>query len=408
MLIKQAKTIVVILLSVLIGVVVTLIIQLLVGPTSPPEDKQHEPAILFWYDPMYPDKKFDKPGPSPFMDMDLVPKYADGVNQKATGVSINPTQLQNLGLRTAVVKIGKLYYTQNLPANITFNQYQYQIIHARASGFVEKSYPITIGDYVKKGDPLVDITVSDWVGAQSEYLTLLKTHAPAELLKGVRDRLYLAGMPKELLDKLQQTKQIQSYLTLYAPISGVLTSFDVRSGMTVNKSGIIGTIQGIDPIWVTASLPESLLGLLSDKVNFTVSVSAFPDQVFQVTDWTILSDAQAETRTISIRLLVDNPRQSLKPGMSASVQLKIESTDYLLIPSQAVIDSGEQQRVIVQDDNGTFVPKRIKIFRESNGETAILSGLQAGEKVVTSGIFLIDSEANISGALDRLHQEDQL
>lgn len=134
---------------------------------------------------MYPATKFDKPGPSPFMDMDLVSKYADEGEGEVAGVTISPTQVQNLGLRTDIAKLGKLTYQQSLPANVDFNQYQYEIVHARASGFVEKSYPLAVGDYIKKGDPLVAITVSDWVSAQSEYLTLLRTNTSPILLKGV-------------------------------------------------------------------------------------------------------------------------------------------------------------------------------------------------------------------------------
>lgn len=370
--------------------------------------KANERKILFWYDPMYPGTKFDKPGPSPFMDMDLIPKYADESEETVAGVTINPTQVQNLGLRTAITQMGQLHYQQNLPANINFNQYQYEIVHARAAGFVEKSYPLAVGDYVRQGDPLVDITVADWVAAQSEYLTLLKTDASPSLLKGVRERLYLAGMPNELIEQLHKTQKVQSYLTIRAPISGVLTSFDLRSGMTMSKSATIATIQGIDPVWILASVPESLANLLTKESQLNVLVPGLSAQKFVVTDWQILANAQENTRTLTLRLLVENPQHLLKPGMSAIVELQTVSQPYLLVPSQAIIDTGDEQRVITQDEQGRFIPKQVKIYGEANGQTAILSGLQAGEKVVTSGLFLIDSEANINGALERMREQPDL
>jgi len=404
MLKRHYKTLLLIVIGVLMGVAATVFIQPNTALSDASNSPMTERKILFWYDPMYPATKFDKPGPSPFMDMDLVPKYADEGGNDALGVTINPTQTQNLGLRTDVATMGQLHYRQDLPANVNFNQYQYHTLQARASGFVEKTYPLAVGDYVQAGDALVDVTVTDWVAAQSEYLTLLSHNASATLLNGVRDRLYLAGMSNELIEQLKRTKQIQSYITIRAPQNGVLTSFDIRNGMTLNKSATIATIEGIDPVWVVASLPESLSALLNEHSVLTVSSRALPGQSFVVKDWQILADAQSATRTLSLRLTVDNPNHTLKPGMTATVQLATTSDDYVLVPSQAIIDTGLEQRVITQDRDGHFIPKTVSIYAESQGQTALLSGLAVGEKVVTSGLFLIDSEANINGALERMRQ----
>ncbi|MFO5665497.1 Cu(+)/Ag(+) efflux RND transporter periplasmic adaptor subunit SilB, partial [Klebsiella pneumoniae] len=135
------------------------------------EQKAPERKVLFWYDPMKPDTKFDKPGKSPFMDMDLVPKYADESGDESSGgIRIDPTQVQNLGLKTQKVTRGMLNYSQTIPANVSYNEYQFVIVQARSDGFVEKVYPLTIGDHVKKGTPLIDITIPEWVEAQSEFL----------------------------------------------------------------------------------------------------------------------------------------------------------------------------------------------------------------------------------------------
>ncbi|HDK2707673.1 TPA: efflux RND transporter periplasmic adaptor subunit [Escherichia coli] len=245
---------------------------------EPPAEKTStaERKILFWYDPMYPNTRFDKPGKSPFMDMDLVPKYADE-ESSASGVRIDPTQTQNLGVKTATVTRGPLTFAQSFPANVSYNEYQYAIVQARAAGFIDKVYPLT--------------------------------------------------------------------------------------------------------------------------------VPARPDKTLTIRKWTLLPGVDAATRTLQLRLEVDNADEALKPGMNAWLQLNTASEPMLLIPSQALIDTGNEQRVITVDADGRFVPKRVAVFQASQGVTALRSGLAEGEKVVSSGLFLIDSEANISGALERMRSE---
>lgn len=168
--------------SMLIGGALTAALYARWAPThsaAPAAEQQRK--VLFWYDPMYPNTRFDKPGKSPFMDMDLVPKYADEESAAAgaPGVRIDPTQTQNLGVKTAAVTRGPLRYAQTFPANISFNEYQYVIMQARAAGFINEVYPLTVGDKVKQGTPLLELTIPDWVEAQSEYLLLQETGGTA-------------------------------------------------------------------------------------------------------------------------------------------------------------------------------------------------------------------------------------
>ncbi|HBW40312.1 MAG TPA: efflux RND transporter periplasmic adaptor subunit, partial [Leclercia adecarboxylata] len=216
-------------------------------PTSQPAERK----VLFWYDPMKPDVKFDTPGKSPFMDMDLVPKYADeGDAQNGNGVRIDPSLVQNLGMKTIKVSRGHLQYTQTIPANVSYNDYQFVIVQARADGFVEKVYPFTIGDKVTKGTPLIDITIPDWVEAQSEYLLLSGTGGTPLQVKGILERLRLAGMPEEDIQRLKSSRTIQTRFTIKAPISGVITAFDLRTGMNISKDKVVAQIQGMDPVWI--------------------------------------------------------------------------------------------------------------------------------------------------------------
>lgn len=362
-----------------------------------------ERKVLFWYDPMKPDVKFDKPGKSPFMDMDLVPKYADESGApNSNGVHIDPTLVQNLGLTTAKVSKGRLQYSQTLPANVSFNDYQFVIVQARSDGFVEKVYPLTLGDKVKKGTPLVDVTIPEWVEAQSEYLLLSETGGVSTQVKGILERLRLAGMPEEDIQRLRRTRTIQTRFTLKAPIDGVITAFDLRTGMNISKERVVAQIQGLDPVWISAAVPESIAYLLQDSTEFAISVPAYPSKNFNIEKWSILPSVDPATRTVQVRLHVNNSDERLKPGMNASLKLHTQGPDMLLIPSQAVIDTGDEQRVITVDNDGFFVPKIIKVSHESQRQTGVVAGLQEGESVVVNGLFLIDSEANIAGALERM------
>ena len=366
-----------------------------------------ERKVLFWYDPMKPDVKFDKPGKSPFMDMDLVPKYADEEHAAAgaPGVRIDPTQTQNLGVKTVAVTRGPLRYAQTFPANISYNEYQYVIMQARAAGFINKVYPLTVGDKVKQGTPLLELTIPDWVEAQSEYLLLQETGGTATQVEGILERLRLAGMPDDDIRRLKTTRKIQTRFTLTAPIDGVITAFDLRAGMNIAKDNVVAKIQGMDPVWVSVAVPESIAWLIKDASQFAIQVPAWPGKTFRISKWTLLPSVDSATRTLQLRLQVNNPDEALKPGMNAYLQLTSESAPMLLIPSKALIDSGSEQRVITVDNEGRFVPKIVQVFHESAGVTAIRSGLQEGEKVVASGLFLIDSEANIAGALERMRAQ---
>ncbi|XPE61308.1 efflux RND transporter periplasmic adaptor subunit [Shigella flexneri] len=352
---------------------------------------------------MYPNTRFDKPGKSPFMDMDLVPKYADE-ESSASGVRIDPTQTQNLGVKTATVTRGPLTFAQSFPANVSYNEYQYAIVQARAAGFIDKVYPLTVGDKVQKGTPLLDLTIPDWVEAQTEYLLLRETGGTATQTEGILERLRLAGMPEADIRRLIATQKIQTRFTLKAPIDGVITAFDLRAGMNIAKDNVVAKIQGMDPVWVTAAIPESIAWLV--KMPRSLPSPFRRDRInthhpqMDAATWRGCRDPHAAAASGSRQR-----RRGAKTGHERRLQLNTASEPMLLIPSQALIDTGSEQRVITVHADGRFVPKRVAVFQASQGVTALRSGLAEGEKVVSSGLFLIDSEANISGALERMRSE---
>ena len=364
-----------------------------------------ERKVLFWYDPMYPGTQFDKPGKSPFMDMDLVPRYAD--ENQGVGIRIDPAQVQNLAVRTVKVEYGTLSFARDIPANVEFNNYALAKIQPRAEGFVEKIHSFAVGDAITQGAPLADITVPAWASDQSEYLLLKSQKADAVIVKGVREKMRLTGMPEEMLAAVDKTGKVQTTMTLKAPLSGVITSLDVYPGMNVGKDMTIAVIQGANPVWITANVPERDVHLVSSNSKIRLTVLAYPEQVFQAESFTLLPKADQETRTVPLRLTVNNAQGLLKPGMSASIRLRGNSEKALLVPTQSIIDLGHEQRVVTRAADGSFVPKLVQVLRSSREKTALASGVDAGDDVVVSGLFLIDSEANLSGALERMRKAQQ-
>lgn len=369
------------------------------APASGHDGPGGERRILYWYDPMYPDRRFDKPGKSPFMDMDLVPRYAE--DGEGAGIRIDPVQTRNMAVRTEKVTRGRLVFTRDIPANVEFNAYRLARVQPRADGFVEKTYDLAVGDTVEAGQALVEITVPAWAADQSEYLLLRSQRAAPEIVRGVRERLRLSGMPEEMLKIVDNTGRVQTGLTVKAPLGGVVTSLDVYPGMNVDKGMTLATIQGTNPVWVTADVPERDIHLVGGR-RIRVAVPAYPDRAFFAESATLLPRADQATRTVPLRLVLDNSEGLLKPGLTASIRLRGESEESLLIPAQSLIDLGDEQRVVVRAADGAFVPRRVRVLRSSRDATAVLDGLEEGDEVVVSGLFLIDSEANLRGALDRM------
>ena len=358
--------------------------------------------ILYWYDPMYPGTQFEKPGKSPFMDMDLIPRYAE--DGEGAGIRIDPAQVQNLALRTEKVVFGNLTFARDIPANVEFNNYQLAKIQPRAEGFVEKIHSLALGDAILQGEALADITVPAWASDQSEYLLLKSQKAGPQIVSGVREKMRLTGMPEEMLSAVDKTGRVQTRMTLKAPLSGIITELNVYPGMNVSKDMTIATIQGTNPVWVTANVPERDIHLVNATNRIRLTLAAYPEKVFQPASATLLPRAEQQTRTVPLRLSVDNAEGLLKPGMTASIRLRSTGEKNLLIPTQSLIDLGDEQRVVVRAADGSFVPRLVQVLRSSREKTAIASGLDAGEDVVVSGLFLIDSEANLRGALDRMRK----
>ncbi|MGV2495270.1 efflux RND transporter periplasmic adaptor subunit [Pelagerythrobacter aerophilus] len=350
--------------------------------------------VLYWYDPMVPGQHFDEPGKSPFMDMQLVPKCTD--EGAAAGVRIDPGLVQNFGIQTAPAEFGVLEPETTVTGVLAYNGGDVAIVQPRAGGYVQRTYGRAPDDVVSRGAPLVDILVPEWGGAQQEYLAVLGT-GNEELASAARERMRLLGMPSSLISSVARTGRPHSTITVTAPVGGAITALGVRPGMTVMAGQTLAEISGFSPIWLEAAVPEVQAADVRVGQPISATLTAFPGERFAGRIIAILPSARDESRTITARAQLPNPGGRLKPGMFAQVSLASERREALLVPSEAIIRTGERTIVMVAQDEGGYMPAEVRIGREANGRIEVLAGLAPGENVVTSGQFLLDSEASLAG-----------
>ena len=362
--------------------------------------------VLYWYDPMVPQQKFDKPGKSPFMDMQLVPKYADEASETGT-VSISPQMVQNLGVRTAEARRGALEQRFEAVGAVAFDERGVVQIQARAAGFVEKLHARAPLDTVKKGAPLVELLYPEWAGAQEEYL-LLKKSGSADLAQAARQRLMLLGMTEEQVAAVEREGRVRNRFTLAAPISGVIAELGVREGSTVMPGATLFRLVDLSTVWVNAEVAETQASWVTPGARVAARVQAYPERTFEGRVGALLPEVNAATRTVRTRIELANPDALLKPGMYATVVFQQGAKrESVLVPSEAVIRTGTRDVVIVALGDGKFRAQPVEVGSESGGQSQIRNGLQPGERVVLSGQFLIDSEASLSATVDRLEGSAQ-
>ncbi len=370
---------------------------------TPAAEPQPGRKVLYWYDPMFPQQKFDKPGKSPFMDMQLVPKYADDGADEAT-VAISPRVVQNLGIRTAEARPGSLAPRFAAVGSVEYNERSVVVVQPRANGFVEKLLVRAPLDPVREGEPLIEILFPEWAAAQEEYLLLRRLTSPdAEALKAAaRQRLVLLGMSEEQIAAVEREGRAQARVTLRAPVSGVVAELGVREGMTVSAGAMLFRIAGLDTVWVVAEVPEAEAGLLVPGGRVEARVPAYPESVFPGRVSAILPEVNAATRTVRARVEVANPGGKLKPGMYANLAFVARGREGLLVPIESLIRTGERSVVILAESGGKFRAVEVEVGMESGADAEIRKGLKPGNRVVVSGQFLIDSEASLRGTLARL------
>jgi Cu(I)/Ag(I) efflux system membrane fusion protein len=362
-----------------------------------------ERRILYWYDPMQPGVKFDKPGQSPFMNMPLVPRYAD--EERSADVRVDPATAQNLGIRTA--KAEKAVISPRLTAvgSVAFDERLLRVVQARVTGYVTRLYVKTPLETVRRGQPLAEILAPEWQAAQEEYLSLLD--ARSERARAIRDaareRLVVLGVPDAIIRRLESTRKVEAATTITAPIDGVITELAVREGAAFAPGAPLFRINGLATVWVDARIPEARISEIPPDASVEARTASWPGVRFAGQVSALLPEVDPQTRTLAVRVEIDNAERRLAPGMFLSLDFAgMPAEPQLVVPSEAVIVTGDRSVVILARDGDGFDVAEVTTGPEADGRTVILSGVEEGQSVVVSGQFLIDSEASLNAAITRL------
>ncbi|MBS0367116.1 MAG: efflux RND transporter periplasmic adaptor subunit [Proteobacteria bacterium] len=367
--------------------------------TGPRHDKP-----LYWYDPMQPTQHFDKPGKSPYMDMQLLPRYADA--EAAGGVRVSPDTVQNLGIRTGIAVRMTMPVRLRAVGAVAFDERLLELVQARVDGSIAELHVKAPFERVRRGQPLAEVLAPQWLETEQQYAGLLNAdpQSPAALRAAARERLRVLGVPEAVIRRIESTRRAAATTTtVYAPTDGVVTELPVRQGAAFLAGAGLFRINGLKSVWVNARIPEAQVSEVNRSSSVKVHVTAWPGVTFRGRVLAVLPDVDRETRTLTARVAVDNAGYRLSPGMYVTLDFaSATGAPQLTVPSEAIIATGTRTVVIVARQGGGFDVAEVTVGREQDGRTTILSGLQEGQRIVLSGQFLIDSEASLTAAVERL------
>jgi Cu(I)/Ag(I) efflux system membrane fusion protein len=354
----------------------------------------------YWYDPMHPAEHFDKPGKSPFMDMQLVPKYA---KDAAPGsIAVDSRVVQNLGLRLARVEQGSFARVVDTVGSVAVDEHLIEAVQVRQPGWVERLDVRAAGDSVRRGQLLAGVYSPDLLATQQELLIALDSN-DLQLIEAARRRLALFGLSEAQIARVEKNRQVERRVEYYAPFSGYVMDLGARQGAEVQPGAMLFQLADLNSVWVTAEVPETQAAWLKPGDRAEIQVPALPGERFEGQVDYLYPELTQATRTLRVRVVVKNPHRHLRPGMFAAAHFRSMTQDHALtVPSESVIKTGTRSFVIVADDDTHFRPTRVRVGAEQGGRSEILEGLALGQNVVASGQFLIDSEANLRGAFDNL------
>lgn len=350
---------------------------------------------------------------------DAMPGMSDPKNAQAQApdtvpgtVMLSPGSQQLIDVRYAEVRRADMKRTLRTVGLVQMDEEKISRVHVKVAGWIDKMYLDYVGKLVKKGQPLFSLYSPDLVSTEQEYLIALKgdemlSQAPFKdavsgadsILRAARDRLQLWDVTDAQIAKLKETKQVERTTTLYSPITGFVVTRNAYSQTYVTPDTNLYEIADLSSIWVLVDIFEYEAPFVHVGQPASMQLSYLPGRTYRGRVAYVYPMLDPKTRTIKVRLEFQNPNYSLKPDMYADVQLTINYGSQIVVPSEAVLNSGTKQIVFIAKPGGYFEPREIKVGNQFNREYAVLSGLTPGEKIVASGNFLIDSESNLGDAM---------
>ena len=336
------------------------------------------------------------------MGMDYVPVYADEATADAQGVRLPDSTVSKLGVRSRPVGFGPLATQIDATGIVQLNEHSVREIRLRAEGWIEELSVRAVGDTVRAGQPLFKLYSLRLESAEQEYLNSLTFNDVARVALSERRLIDLAVEPA-FIASLRETRKIPHLIPFHASSAGVVTELGVRQGAYVDPTAVVMRIAALDPAWVVVDVPQSSAADVIVGNKATLSTTAYPERTFEGHVDYIYPTLDASTRTLRVRLVVPNPNALLLPNMYASaVLMGAASEPAIHVPREAVIRDGARARVILAQPGGRFVPRAVRLGREIGNELVVLDGLAQGDRVVTSAIFLVDSEASVQASLERI------
>jgi RND family efflux transporter MFP subunit len=390
------------------------------APAPPPGSAaKKERKIKYWVSPMDPGYIRDKPGKAP-CGMDLVPVYEEA-GEAAGGpgvIAVSPATIQSMGVRTAKVEIKPLSRVTYAVGLVTFDERSLAVINTKVNGWVERLYANATGEPVRRGQTLLSIYSPELVSAQEEYLLALKNYqalakSPVKemaagarrLLEASRRRLAYFDISPSQIEALKNTGRVKKHLTLSSPVNGIVTRRLVTQGMYVKSGMSLLEVADLSTVWVDGEIYQYELPWIKVGQPVTMTLEYLPGETFPGTIDYIYPYLKASTRTAKIRLRFPNPRLKLKPEMFAQVKIESPVTrEAVVVPTDAVIDTGQKQHVFLALGQGRFEPREVKlgVYGDGNHLREVLAGLKGGEDVVVSAQFLLDSESRFREAVQMM------
>ena len=365
-------------------------------------EKAREP--LYWVAPMDPDYRRDGPGKSP-MGMDLVPVYAEAAAVADSGagtVEISPAVVNNLGVRTARAVYRPLQAEIRTVGYVQYDEDRLIHIHPRVEGWIEKLYVKASGDPVEKGQPLYALYSPQLVNAQEEYLLALKRDN-RRLIQAAEDRLLALQLSPGFIASLREDRAVRQTVTFQAPQSGVVDNLNIREGFYVVPNTMIMSIGALDEVWVQAEVFERQAERVRVGQPVTMTLDYLPGQEWRGRVDYVYPSLDEQTRTLGVRLRFDNNAGTLRPNMFAQVVIDIsDGAEDLTVPREAVIRTGQQDRVVLALGEGRFRSVAVRLGGVDDEHAQILEGLDSGDSVVVSAQFLLDSESSRSADFARM------
>ena len=367
--------------------------------------------------PMHPFIIKDKPGACPICGMTLVKKVTEvqtaGQTQQADmlgHVSLSPAQMVMANVATTEAKKMPLNKEINAVGIVQYDQARQAKVTAWVSGRIDRLYVNTVGSYVSKGKPVAEVYSPDLVSAQQEYLLALKSrdqfkNSPIQsisqggegLVASARQRLKLMGVKDEQIADLVMAGEPNIHLPIYTPLSGIVIDKVVQQGQYVNVGDTLFNIADLSTVWVEVEVYENEFSNIKNGQMVDLLSQSYPGKTFRGRVAFIYPFLDPKTRTVKVRVEIPNPGLRLKPDMFVNAKVKVPLGSSIVVPVSAVIDTGQRQVVWVEMKPGMFEPRDVKIGIRDGDNIQILSGLKDGEKVASSGGYLIDSEAQLKG-----------